>query len=45
MIETVPVSNMFCTKTHKAMNSDVYCNTPQSGTFQIGPVIYTRTLK
>jgi len=22
-----------------------YCNTPQSETFQIGPVIYTRTLK
>jgi len=34
-----------CTKTHKAMNSDVYCNTPQSGTFQIGPVIYTRISK
>jgi hypothetical protein len=45
MTETVPVSKMFCMKTHKAMNSDVYCNTPQSGTFQIGPVIYTRTLK
>jgi len=28
MTETVPVSKMFCTKTHKAMNSDVYCNTP-----------------
>jgi hypothetical protein len=37
--------NVLYEKTHKAMNSDVYCNTPQSGTFQIGPVIYTRTLK
>jgi len=45
MTETVPVLKMFCMKTHKAMNSDVYCNTPQSGTLQIGPVIYTRTLK